>query len=278
MRVTHFVHTTVLAIALLALTALHAQCQGASPQFAFVVFGENRPELAANAQPETYKRVLKDADSCNPAFAINTGNALFGSSNNNRFLEQYKDYAITNVSNLRARVYLTLGFYDILQNKSNEDFFANEVHGLYYSFDYGNAHFTVLDSDLIGEGCRITGKQLEWLKNDLAGSSRLLHKFVFVNRPLFPVGARVGDSLDKYPKERDLLHKLFVKNHVTAVFSGCEQLFDSKTKDGVRYVITGGAGSAVYPSKAGTGDFHHYVLVLINGKTLEMRLIKLPDG
>lgn len=52
---------------------------------------------------------------------------------------------------------------------------------------------------------------------------------------------------------RDFLHSLFAKNKVKAVFAGHEHLYNDSSKDGVRYVITGGGGSPLYeaPQKGG---------------------------
>ena len=43
--------------------------------------------------------------------------------------------------------------------------------GVYYSFDYGSAHFTVLNSNALLADGALSAKQTNWLKNDLAGAN-----------------------------------------------------------------------------------------------------------
>jgi len=80
--------------------------------------------------------------------------------------------------------------------------------------------------------------------------------------------------MDRYAKDRDSLHSLFVRHHITAVFAGHEHLFSVQKRNGVLYVITGGGGAATYPSIEGEGDFIHFVLVTVDGDKLEMKLVK----
>ena len=242
-------------------------------RFTFIVFGDNRPNRPELAQPGTFKIILRDIDSLNPAFAINTGDSVYGASGNT-LREQYKDYQETIGSLLKTKVHLALGNHEILGSRSNQEFFAKELGNLYYSFDYGDAHFIVLDSEYVGETGRIAGKQLEWLKEDLEKSRTAQYKFVFFHRPMYPVDGHIGKCLDQYPKERDALHKLFVQYRIAAVFAGHEHLFDYQFKNGVRYIITGGAGAFLYPSIKGEGDYHHYVVVSVNGDKLEMKVVK----
>ena len=102
-----------------------------------------------------------------------------------------------------------------------------------YSWDYGNAHFIVLNCywdgnsdssnhmttlsyDLNGD---IKPALLSWLQNDLAAT----HKpfiFVFVHEPPFPYNHHVGDSLDAHPDNRDAFWALLESKKVSAVFCG----------------------------------------------------------
>ena len=276
----------ILSLLLLALaTAVTGVFDGISgktedqpKQFTFVVFGDNRPNRPDLAQPETFKKILRKIDALNPAFAVSTGDCIYGSPVESRMLEQYKDYTETIGSLLKAKVYLALGNHEILGSTANQEFFANELGALYYSFDYGDSHFIVLDSDVVGQAGRIIGDQLEWLKEDLKKSRAARHKFVFLHRPLYPVDGHKGRSLDKYPEDRNALHHLFARNRITAVFVGHEHLYDEQVNNGVRYIITGGGGAFLYPSIHGTGDFYHFVVVSVTGDEAQMKVVKLAQG
>lgn len=273
-------------LVIIAVVFAVAQDQPAKPiapapevtSFTFAVFGDNRPGTPDGAQPEAYRTVLKKIDSFEPAFAVSTGDSIYGSWNPLKMQEQYEKYVQVTKANLRAKVYLALGNHEIAGNPVNQAFFQKELPGLYYSFDHGNAHFIVLDSYIVGQANKVTGDQLEWLKEDLQKSRAIRHRFVFLHSPLYPVDGHMGQCLDKYPKDRDALHALFVKSRITAVFVGHEHLFHQQMKNGVRYVITGGGGAPLYPSYDGKGDFHHFVLVNVSGDKVEMKVVKPAFG
>ena len=273
----------LLSLVLLVIAGLHMDQPMMADQpssFTFAVFGDNRPSLPTQTMPETFKRVLKAIDVVNPAFAVNTGDCIFGSYGSRKLLEtQYKDYADTTKSLLRTKVYLAIGNHEILGSKANQEFFTKELGGSpYYSFDYEDSHFIALDSEVVGQAGKIAGEQLEWLKDDLQKSRAARHKFVFLHRPLYPVDGHMGSSMDVSPKDRDALHSLFARNRITAVFVGHEHLYNYQVRNGVWYIITGGGGAFTYPSSRGEGDFYHFVEVKVNGDKVEMQVRKLAQG
>jgi len=93
-----------------------------------------------------------------------------------------------------------------------------------YSFDYGSAHFVVLNqyytggNDHSGKG-NVCDPLYEWLKADLNATKQ---PFIFVigHEPAYPGGRHVGDSLDLYPANRDRFWKLLNERGVAAYFCG----------------------------------------------------------
>jgi predicted phosphodiesterase len=256
----------------------HASYYKNDKPFTFVVFGDNRPSNPRKGQPPIFRKILSQIAKFQPAFVVNTGDCIYGAPTLKQVEKQYKDYKDTVSSLLTSPVYLTVGNHEIQGSKQYQDFFEKELGGLYYSFDFGNSHFTFLNSEIVGQEHKITGEQLEWLKQDLYKARAACHKFVFIHQPLYPVNGHKGRCLDKYPDERDALHKLFVRNRVTAVFAGHEHLFHSEQRNGVWYIITGGAGAPLYPSYKLEGDFNHYVVVSVKGKEVEIVVIKLGEA
>jgi predicted phosphodiesterase len=112
----------------------------------------------------------------------------------------------------------------------------------YYAFRAGGILFVILDSEK-GKG-RIIHEQLSWLE-DILLSSKEAFKFVFIHRPLFlPMGSlKTGRAMDKFPLERDHLHRFFLKTGVKAVFEGDDHRYDRMEKDQILYLITGGGGA-----------------------------------
>jgi 3',5'-cyclic AMP phosphodiesterase CpdA len=174
-------------------------------------------------------------------------------------------------------VALTPGNHDIAGSRTRAALFAKTFRALPYSFDRAGCHFVIMDTEQPAYSSRIAGAQLQWLKQDLARNRNAKLTFVAGHEPLFPVSVHRGESLDRYPAERDALHRLFVSEGVDCVFSGHEHFFHREQRNGVDYIITGGGGGPLYASAA-KGGYHHYVLVTTTGAAYNVRVRKLQGG
>lgn len=101
----------------------------------------------------------------------------------------------------------------------------NYKNGIYYSFDYGNVHFTVLSS---GDSKRtgVGPKQREWLENDLKSTNKKW-KIVAIHNPLYSPG-KYGSSKDRNKVARSQQEKLgdiFNKYSVDLVLEGHDHAF-----------------------------------------------------
>ena len=150
------------------------------------------------------------------------------------------------------------GNHDINSAKSMKIYNKLITKPLYHSLSTEDTHFIVLSTEIPGETSKITGKQLEWLKEELKKNS--LYKIVFLHKPLFPTILGKGYCLDRHTVERDTLHDLFVKNGVNIVFAGHEHLYNKTEKDGIIYVTTGGGGSRLLTFDEEYGGFFHYII------------------
>ncbi len=118
----------------------------------------------------------------------------------------------------------------------------------YYSFNYGAAHFVVLNTrqDHGATVRLISDAQWQWLTADLAANRQPL-TFVFGHDEMMHIPPSAEEPPFS-PVEQERLHQLFLKGRVTAVFNGDAHLYDYYERDGVAYFITGGAGSPLVPS------------------------------
>ncbi len=135
--------------------------------------------------------------------------------------------------------------------------------GAFYSFDYGNSHFTVLNTnDASGEG--LGDIQLQWLKDDLQSAQNKKWRFVLMHKSLFSGGSHSYDG--EVIAMRQQLVPLFAENNVSMVFAGHDHTYtttklvskDGKvvdkpdlsgvryTGDGVMYVTLGTMGTKFY--------------------------------
>ena len=156
----------------------------------------------------------------------------------------------------------------------------------YYSFNYGNSHFVVLDGHVNVDGwirCVLKGKlyaecfttrQMEWLKNDLGAAyrdGRVENIFVFIHVP--PYSSKDGRTGN--PQMRELMG-LFKQSGVTMIITGHDHYYErGLSNNGVPYVISGGGGAGLYslskpsfhPHKVlRNRSFHHYVVVEVDGR------------
>lgn len=276
--------TTVFLVLLACCSAFAAQDQQIdkklaaleklSSRFSFVVFGDNRAgDPSCDA---VYRKVVAAAMERKPDFVVNTGDLV----NTPGKIEDWAKFWEMSKP-ITVPYFLTVGNHDIHPMvKGSEHLYKDQVdlpgNELYYSFRAGNSLFIVLDTNLDDAEKKITGEQLKWLEDVLSKGTQK-HAFVFVHHPLFPDkhrGKHHGNSLDRYPKERDTLQALFVKNKVTMVFTGHEHLYLRKTVDTIPHVIAGGGGAPLY-GKDDEGGFHHFVVVTVDGDRVGAEVIDL---
>ncbi|HWR44501.1 metallophosphoesterase family protein [Sporomusa sp.] len=128
------------------------------------------------------------------------------------------------------------------------------LQGKVYSFDYGDAHFSILDSQLQEEAEWIPNMltlQQEWLEKDLAGTNKRW-KLVFIHRPVYHNRPAAGDE-----DLRDAFTPLFDRYHVDVVFAGHDHVYarsypltgsawTGETGTGPVYITTGRSGKKTF--------------------------------
>ncbi len=145
----------------------------------------------------------------------------------------------------------------------------------YYSFDWGDAHFTALDFNTGPEP-----EQMAWLKNDLASTDKTW-KIVFYHQAIYSSGPHGYENW--VDAKRQLLAPIFEQNHVDVVFNGHDHDYErTQPIHGVVYVVSGGGGADLYkvkpqPFSAYAESTYHTVLASIDHCALTLQAIK-PDG
>jgi len=121
-----------------------------------------------------------------------------------------------------------------------------------YSFDYGTAHFVMLDLYCDSTGQNTTAGDVpdhlyEWLENDL-NSTAQEQIFVFGHEPAFPQPdadngriRHVGESLDQYPDDRDRFWDLLHTRGVAAYLCGHTHNYSAVEVNGVWQLDAGHA-------------------------------------
>ncbi len=154
-----------------------------------------------------------------------------------------------------------------------------------YSFDVPPVHFSVLDEycsdtrDAFSDG-DISETMYAWLAADLAGADQP-YTFVIGHEPAFPqpdadlggAARHLGDSLDKYPANRDRFWALLAQYGVTAYLTGHTHTYSAFQKDGVWQIDAGharGAGDPAFPST--------FLVISVTSDAVVLRVYRgLPD-
>ena len=246
--------------------------------FRFGVVGDSG--VASTAQLDVRDRMLAGGLD----LIVHTGDMIYDhgelAEQNPKFFSPYKDL-------LRQMV-----FWPVMGNHDFETASAwSEVHftpannaahsDQYYSFDRGNAHFAVIDSD---QSTSPGSPQYVFLDQDLA-SSAAQWNFVFFHHTIYiSSGGATGIRANLLP--------LFDGHHVDMVFMGHIHTYE-RSKPlrggdvvapglGTVYVTTGGGGAPLTPSSASSlmayvESAFHYTRVAINANTLNLQMIR-SDG
>ncbi|HKE22212.1 MAG TPA: metallophosphoesterase [Bryobacteraceae bacterium] len=179
-------------------------------------------------------------------------------------------------------------FYPMLGNheRNSSNYYEYMQGAAFYSFNWGNAHVSILDSDMANFANTEAGRQAfwkqetEWLEADLAKSQKSEFRFVAAHHPpITAVSERQGDN----PHMTSLMPML-EKYHVTAAFFGHDHTYQHYLKNGVHYIITGGGGAPLYDVDKPPQDItikvasiENFVRVRVNGKLANVDAILL-DG
>jgi predicted phosphodiesterase len=156
----------------------------------------------------------------------------------------------------------------------------------YYSFNWGTAHFTVINSDIANvsasqvERDAFWQEQTRWLEADLQAAQTADFRFVFAHHPpMTAVKRRQGDN-----PHMTALEPLFEKYGVAAAFFGHDHNYQHYKKNGLHYFITGGGGAPLYdvstPPEGMTikvESTENFVIVNVDGKKAHVEA-KKPNG
>lgn len=255
--------------------------------FAFAIISDTQ----TNA--DIAHRVATHAWAQRPSFLLHPGDLVETGTNDSHWTQHFFPSLHPLIS--RVPFYSVLGNHE--QNASNYyEYVSLPNPEYYYEFRYGNAHFFMVDTN---RNVDPESEQYQWLDKALAESDATW-KFVCHHHPPYSSDENdYGDLWQTNQSERgDLrarqLSKLYDQHGVDIVWNGHIHSYertwpvrDSKAvaaEDGPIYMIVGGGGGSLETPGPSRPFFqnqvrraHHYVMVHINGETLELRSYDLED-
>ncbi len=266
--------------------------QTAAPgPFTFVVMGDNGQatqgarDVAAALQNER------------AAFLIGLGDLAY---NNATYAEFERNYFET-LRGVMAKlpVFPVLGNHEYFTPRAVPALAVHSVpagtvpvadRGRYYSFDWGDVHFVVLDTnDPLEASIKGTGRMLDWLDNDLE-STRKFWRVACFHHPAYPNDHHKDDPITTVVRDRVI--PILEKYDVQLVLSGHEHNYQ-RTRPirngafvdanvGAIHLTTGGGGAGLFPVRsrpwlAASDSSHHYVRFEVRGTRMTATAIR-DDG
>jgi predicted phosphodiesterase len=261
--------------------------------FRFAIFGDSGD--GSQNQKDVATRLLQ----VQPDLVLHAGDIIYAEASYNlfetRYFQIYKD--------LLKSVWLApaMGNHDVTYNNGQSfvDVFVNPPNAtnpaereLYYSFDYGNAHYLVLNNYF--SMTTVGSAQYNWLKNDLATSNQFW-KFVVFHEPAY------ASTSSQLPRDNAAIVKnlvpLFEQYNVDIVFSGHWHYYERMypllggqvstiNAGGIVYIVTGGGGAGLHAIGTGTLNSRtaakvrkfHLTMVDIQGCSLQLSAVQKVSG
>jgi len=250
------------AVILFASAVLAVLAQNPAPSaFHFVLLGDRTGE----AQPGIWEQVWKRAAAEKPAFVLGVGDTIQGGDDATADAE-WQEAKRTLAPYSRIPIYLAPGNHDIWSAASEKLFQKYTGRPPHYSFDFGAAHFTVLDNSRADD---LSADEMAFLETDLAAHRTQAVKFIVSHRPSWLIAAATHNpNFD--------LHRLARKYGVQYVIAGHVHQILHVSLDGVTYFCAPSAGGHLRASeKYEDGWFFGYTVVTVEGSAVSFEIKEL---
>jgi Icc protein len=229
--------------------------------FHFVILGDRTGETV----PGVFEQVIAESAATNPAFFVTTGDTIQG-LNDNTAESEWREARRLLGPFRRFTFYLVPGNHDIWSDASEALYTRYSRRPLHYSFDYAQAHFTMLDNS---RSDQLSPAEENFLEEDLRAHAAQPVKFIVSHRPSWIFNVMLRDN--GFP-----LHRLARKYGVKYVVAGHVHQILRFELDGVTYLSMPSAGGHLRASKKyEDGWFFGYADVAVDGAEARFRFHEL---
>ena len=225
----------------------------ANPALTFAVAGDSRDN------PNVYRRVLEAVMDSGSEFLLHTGDMV------NKGTEPAWQEFEQSMVGFSLPFYPVPGNHDGLDGQLDGYLTYSGAPAAHYSFDHGDVHFTLADSHNGGIGAG----ELAWLREELSASTQPIKVVVLHHPPFDPDGT---DHIMAYGNGAFMT--LMAEQEVDYVFAGHIHAYAREERDGVTYIITGGAGAPLYRSEHPQA-FHHFLRVVVQGGEVTVAVVEV---
>jgi 3',5'-cyclic AMP phosphodiesterase CpdA len=243
--------------------------------YTFLVYGDTR------TRHDVHRRVIaKILENPAPDFAIQTGDLV----------ENGADPTLWPIFfDIEHNFLRHTAYFPALGNHEHNDKQFFEFFDMtlpYYSFNWGNGHFVILDTDVANVADTPSARESfwtaerKWLEEDLARNQAAAFRFVAGHHPpMTAVESRQGTT-----RQMEEVIPIFEKYHVTAGLYGHDHNYQHYRKNGIHYVVSGGGGAPLYDVKTPPQDIlvkavsiENFLTIRVEGNTAQVRVTAI-DG
>lgn len=240
--------------------------------FKFVIYGDSRSDPAAHAA------VVKSILATPSDFLVHSGDMVAMGDEE----DDWRSFFDVENELLRDRcLFASIGNHELAGDKgvgatsflryfATSDGEGKDRAKLYGSFRWSNARFFMLNAmdDWSGE-------HKAWLEDELSRAKNeagLVHRFAVLHHGPFSSGPHGGN---RRLHENGVL-PILKAGGVDLIIAGHDHAYERGTGEGLKYIVSGGAGAPLYPRKfkapetAVFESVHHFVEVSVDGEKVEV--------
>ncbi len=215
-----------------------------------------------------FSDIIDQVSLLSPDLVMNVGNLIQAQVDDTTATKARWDEVLNTMSVLGCDFYLVPGSNDIIDENTRAIYEKKTGCKRYYSFDYGNCHFVVLDNSLSAWNQleQVDVEQYDWFINDLEEHKDAGHIFILLHIPYYLNSLSTGQPSS--------FMEQCLKYRVRAVFNGGLGNYMYLNQDGVDYITVGSSGAAMQDNDAGKGNFHHFLYVTTRSDEYNIAVIK----
>ncbi len=234
----------------------------------FLAYGDTRTGVAVHNTIAGQMNHLVEVDPEFQSLLVSVGDLVYSGDTEADWDSQFFSAAYPNIRRLTADLpyQACMGNHEGTGVLFTKYFPYPFVGARYWSFDYGPAHFVIVDQYA---SYAPGSAQLAWIESDLAATTQPW-RFVVLHEP----GWSAGGSHPNNTAVQQYLQPLFVQYGVSIVFGGHSHYYARAVVDGIQHLTIGGGGAPLYapdpasPFVVAAAQSYHYSRITIDGPHL----------
>ena len=233
--------------------------------FSFYAYGDTRSQPAEH--DGVAEQILKEIsnDPASQTFIVNSGDLVEDGDQESDWDDQFFSKQYTHINSMLSKLpYVSAvgnheGSGTLFSKYFPYPMYSNSA-GAYFSFDYANAHFIVIDQFTdYSSG----STQYNWIVDDLNNSNKPW-KFALFHEPGWSAGGHSNETA-----VQDILQPLFEQYGVSVALNGHNHYYSRAVVNNVQHITTGGGGAPLYdadenyPNIVKTDESYHFLKITI---------------